>query len=249
MSDDKIEMNEQLVLISGESASGKSASLRNLRNQERWLYLNCEAGKRLPFRNKFREAKITDPYEILGVFDYAMSDEAKDGVDGIITDTITFMMEMYESVHVIGAADTQKAWGNYAQFWKTLMQEKVAKFGKPVVMLGHTKAVLNEQTHTMERSVPVKGSLKNNGLEAYFSTVVSTKRVDLKELEKYGSALLEITEEDKELGYKHVFQTRLTKQTVGERIRSPMGLFDRSQTYMDNDVQKLLDHLNEFYRV
>lgn len=245
---DKIEMNEQLVLISGESASGKSASLRNIPNQERWAYFNCEAGKRLPFRNTFRETKITDPYQIWDGFDYYMND-APSEIDGIIIDTVTFMMEMYESVHVLPSADTQKAWSGYAQFWKTLMQDKVAKFGKPVIMLGHTKSQLNESNHTMERSVPVKGSLKNNGLEAYFSTNVSTKRVDLKELEKYGSTLLDITEEDQMLGYKHVFQTRLTKATVGERIRSPMGLFAVAETYMDNDAAKLLGHLNEFYRV
>ena len=38
------QVNDQLVLISGESATGKSASLQNIRNQDRWLYLNCEAG-------------------------------------------------------------------------------------------------------------------------------------------------------------------------------------------------------------
>jgi hypothetical protein len=100
---------------------------------------------------------------------------------------------------------------------------------------------------TMRTSVPVKGSLKNNGIEAYFSTVVSTKRTTIKELEKFGSKLLDITDEERELGFKHVFQTRLTKATTGERIRSPMGLFDKEQTYIDNCAQKLLDHLHEFY--
>ena len=58
------EFNDQLVLICGISGTGKSASLRNITNQENWLYLNTEAGKRLPFRNKFRDGgyRITDPY-------------------------------------------------------------------------------------------------------------------------------------------------------------------------------------------
>ena len=38
------QVNDQLVLISGESGTGKSASLMNLKNQESWIYLNCEAG-------------------------------------------------------------------------------------------------------------------------------------------------------------------------------------------------------------
>lgn len=55
----EVAVNDQLVLIMGESGTGKSASLRNIPNQERWLYLNCEAGKRLPFRNKFQTHTIT----------------------------------------------------------------------------------------------------------------------------------------------------------------------------------------------
>ena len=77
--------------------------------------------------------------------------------------------------------------------------------------------------------------------------MVGAKKVSIKELEKYGSDLLKITDDDKELGYKHVFQTRITKNTVGERIRSPMGLFTKEQTYMDNDAQALLGHLRRFY--
>lgn len=77
--------------------------------------------------------------------------------------------------------------------------------------------------------------------------MVGAKKVSIKELEKYGSDLLKITDDDKELGYKHVFQTRITKGTTGERIRAPMDLFTKAQTYMDNDVQMLLDHLHKFY--
>lgn len=50
MSDDQnqpIEMaetNDQLVLICGFSGTGKSASLRNIKNKSKWLYMNTEAG-------------------------------------------------------------------------------------------------------------------------------------------------------------------------------------------------------------
>lgn len=36
--------NDQLILICGASATGKSASLRNIKNQEKWLYMGTEAG-------------------------------------------------------------------------------------------------------------------------------------------------------------------------------------------------------------
>ena len=106
---------------------------------------------------------------------------------------------------------------------------------------------LDEKNAEIKTSVPVKGSLKNNGIEAYFSTVVNAKKMTLKDLEKFGSQLLTITDEEKEVGFKHVFQTRITKGTTGERIRSPMGMFDRSQTFIDNDCQLLLDHLKAYY--
>lgn len=238
------EQNDQLILIGGESGTGKSASLRNIPNQSKWFYLNAEAGKRLPFKNDFKSLRIEDPYQVYEALDVAANDPE---VEGVILDTLTFLMDMLETQYVIGSANTQKAWGDFAQFFKVMMQQKITALNKPMIILAHTRADLDETVHEMKTVVPIKGSLKNNGVEAYFSTVVSAKKVSLKELKEYGSDLLTITEDDELLGYKHVFQTRLTKKTVGERIRSPMGMFDKSQTYMDNDAQLLLEHLKKFY--
>ncbi|QWY83514.1 NTP-binding helicase protein [Rhizobium phage RHph_X2_28B] len=245
MTEDTTVFNPQLVLISGESATGKSASLRNIRNQEKWMHLNPEAGKRLPFKNKFDSYTITDPYQVYEGLD-AMRD-TPDKWDGAIVDTITFLMDMYETKYVIGSSNTMQGWSNYQQYFKTLLQDKIASLGKPVIITAHVKDELDEAKMEMKTSVPIKGALKNNGVEAYFSTVVAAKKVSLKKLEGFKSDLLHITDEDEELGYKHVFQTRLTKETTGERIRSPMGLFTKAQTYMDNDAQLLLDHLKDFY--
>lgn len=245
MSDEAI--NDQLILVSGFSSTGKSASLRKLRNQKRWMYLNTEAGKRLPFRNEFQSFRITDPYQVYEAFDYAMGEGAAD-TDGIIIDSVTFLMDMFETMYVINSANTMQGWSQFAQFFKTVMQDKVANFGKPVIVTAHVLDVLDEKSMEMKTSVPIKGSLKNNGVEAYFSTVVSTKKVAIKELEKFGSKMLQITDEERELGFKHVFQTRITKNSVGERIRSPMGMFEKAETYIDNDCQILLDHLHEFYK-
>ena len=236
--------NDQLVLICGFSTTGKSASLRNIQNQERWMYLNTEAGKRLPFKNKFQQFRIEDPYQVHEAFDFATNNS---DIDGIIIDSITFLMDMYETMYVLPSANTMKSWGDFSQFFKILMQQKVTAFGKPVIITAHVLDVLDEKAMEMKTSVPIKGSLKNNGIEAYFSTVVAAKRVAIKDLEPYKSSLLNVTDEERDLGYKHVFQTRPTKATVGERLRSPMGMFSKEQTYMDNDAAILLHHLHEFY--
>jgi AAA domain len=238
------ETNDQLVLIGGYSGTGKSVSLRNIRNQEKWLYLNTEAGKRLPFRNKFQNFRIDDPYQIFEAFDHGTDNK---DVDGIIIDSLTFLMDMYETMYVITATNTMAAWGAYNQYFKELMQQKVVRFSKPVIITAHVRDDHDEKAMEIKTSVPIKGALKNQGIEAYFSTVVSAKKATIKDLEPYSNKLLTITEEERMLGFKHVFQTRITKNTVGERIRSPMDLFDRSETYIDNDVQILLDHLHHFY--
>lgn len=237
-------VNDQLILVCGYSATGKSASLRNIRNQERWLYLNTEAGKRLPFRNKFQSFRIEDPLQVHEAFDFATDNP---DVDGIIIDSLTFLMDMYETQYVLNSANTMKAWGDFSQFFKVLMQEKITRFGKPVIVTAHVLDVLDEKAMEVKTSVPIKGSLKNNGIEAYFSTVVGTKKMSIKDLKDYQSDLLTVTEEDQELGFKYVFQTRLTQKTTGERIRSPMGMFSKKETFTDNDCQVLLDHLHSFY--
>ena len=76
---------------------------------------------------------------------------------------------------------------------------------------------------------------------------MATKKVPVKVLKNFQNDLLVITEEEEELGFKHVFQTRLTKDSVGERIRSPMGMFSKEETYIDNNAQLLIQRLNEYY--
>lgn len=238
-------INDQLVLICGLSGSGKSASFRNIRNQENWLYLNTEAGKRLPFKNSFESYKITEPEQVLEAFDVAQNEPR---YEGIVVDSLTFLMDLYESTRVLTAANMMKSWSNYNQYFKELMQQKVAYLNKPVLFTAHVQDILDEKTMEMKTQVPVKGALKGTGAEAYFSTIVYAKKVSIKELENFENELLNITDEEREVGFKHVFQTRITAKTTGEKIRSPMGLFDKSMTYIDNDSQLLLDYLTEYYK-
>lgn len=237
-------VNDNLVLVVGKSASGKSASLMGLDNPEGVMYLNCEAGKKLPFKTKFKQYTITDPLQVHEAFEAA---ESKPEIHTIVIDTVTYLLDMYESLYVLTSSNGMKAWGDFAQYFKKLMQDYVARSTKNVIFLAHSADSVNEAEMTMETKVPVKGSLKNNGIESYFSLVIATKKVQLKALKDYGSPLLMITPEEEALGFKHVFQTKITKETVNERLRGPMGLFSTKETFIDNNIQLVMNRLHEYY--
>jgi len=237
-------MNDHLVLVTGKSATGKSMCLRNLRDPEGVFYLNTEVGKKLPFKSGFQEFTITDPMQIYQAFTAA---EDKPEVHTIIIDSLTFLMDMYESVYVLTSTNGMKAWGDYAQYFKNLMQQYVAKSTKNVVFTAHTMDIMNEAEMSLETLVKVKGSLMNSGIESWFSSVVSTKKLSTKKLTSYGSDLLNITEEEDMLGIKYCLQTKLTKETINERIRGSLGLWENKETFIDNDLQLVLNRLHEYY--
>lgn len=238
------QVNDHLVLLCGKSATGKSASLMQLEKPEGVLYLNCEAGKRLPFKAKFIQKTVTDPLQINEAFEWA---ETQPQIHTIVVDSLTYLLDMYESVYVLPSTNGMKAWGDFAQYFKVLMQNYVAKSTKAIIFTAHTSDTLNESEMLMETKVPVKGSLKNNGIESYFSVVISSKKVQLKTLKEYASDSLNITPEETALGFKYVFQCKLTKDTVNERLRGPLGLFDTKETYIDNNIQLVLNKLQEYY--
>ena len=168
----------------------------------------------------------------------------------IVIDSLTYLMDMYESTKVLNSTNTMQAWGQYAQYMKILMSQVVAKSTKNVVFLAHTSDVLNEAEMVNETMVKVKGSLMNQGIESFFTCVISTKKMTLTKLEDKvaKSPLFKTSADDKANGFKYVFQTRLTKETVNERIRSPMGMWPMNETYIDNNLQNVINRLHEYYK-
>lgn len=237
-------VNDNLVLVCGKSSTGKSLSLMGLKNQEGVMYLNCEAGKKLPFKSDFREHVVVEPMKIYEAFDYAETDPS---IHTIIVDSLTYLMDMYEAAYVVNATDGRAAWGHFAQFIRNLMLDKVAKSTKNVIFIAHTHDQLNESEMVIETSVPIKGATKRNGVESFFSCIIATKKVSLKNLEAYSSPMLNITPEEQALGFKYVFQTLITKETVGERLRGPYGMWSSKETFIDNNAQHLMDKLHEYY--
>lgn len=235
--------NKNIVLVMGKPNTGKSTSLRNLKNQDTMVYLNTDL-KALPFADKFMmNVEVADA---LDVINYISEIENQPKVTGAILDTITFLMSMYERQYVISSADTQKAWGNYGNFYREFIH--AIKAGtKDYVIMAHEDSVFNEQAMQMETKIPIKGSVGRIGAEADFTTILSTKQMPIKKLEGIESDLLHISDEEREDGFKYVFCTRISKDSVGEKMRSAIGLWNRNELYIDNDIEQVFTRLREYY--
>lgn len=238
--------NPYLVLVSGKSATGKSACLRNLKDPEGVMYMCTENNKALPFRNKFRVGYVQDPMQ---VYDAIASAEDKTDIHTIVIDSLTYLMEMFETQYVLTRPpkETMKAWSDYAQYFRVLMKDYVGPSTKNIIFTAHTSDVFNEDEKIMETLVKVKGSLMNQGIESRFTNVISTKKVNLNMLKDVQNDMLTITPKEEARKFKYVFQTDVTADTMNERIRGPMGMWDDNELYIDNDIQLVLDRLHEYY--
>ncbi len=144
------------------------------------------------------------------------------------------------------SADTQKAWGGYGTFYRNFIHA-IKSGSKDYAILAHADTQLNEQAMQMETKVPIKGAVGKIGVEADFTTILSTKQVTIKKLEAYKNDLLHITDNEREDGFKYVFCTRVTKETMGEKMRSAMGLWSRDELYIDNDLNQVFKRLRDYY--
>lgn len=234
-------MNNHIVLGLGKPSTGKSSSLRNL-PADKTAYINFD-GKPVPFPVPFyKNIKIKNIDHVLAGLD---SLEADDNVEYIIVDTITFMMEMYENQKVVTAVNTQKAWGDYAQFYISFLH-RIKTSSKKIVVFGHTSDVYNEAELVTEQRVPVKGAVGKRGVEADFTIIVGSKKIRT-DLLTTKNELLNITDIEEEDGFKYVFQTRVTKDTLNEKMRSPLNLWSRDELMIDNDIVLVMDRITEYY--
>ena len=235
--------NKNIVLIMGKPNTGKSTSLMKLANQGKMVYMNTDL-KELPFKSRF--LKSVDVADAIDVLSYINEIENAPVVEGAVLDTLTFLMSMYERQYVAHAANGQKAWGDYGNFYKEFIHA-IKAGSKDYAILAHEDTVLNEQSMQMETRIPVKGSVGKVGVEADFTTILSTKQMPIKKLEGFENDLLHITDEEREDGFKYVFVTRVTKDSIGEKMRSAIGLWNRNELYIDNDLNQVFARLKEYY--
>ena len=148
------------------------------------------------------------------------------------------------------AKDTRQAWGIYSDFFINLVNQEVPKLikaGINVIVIAHAADMINEKTLSMEVVVPVKGSIRTKGVEAFFNDIVACKRLPVTELESYESDLLHITDKERQKKLKYVIQTQVTADTVCERLRGPEDMWEEKETFIDSNIQAVLDRMDQFY--
>ena len=272
------ESNNNLILICGKATGGKTASLMGIPMEDHpgVLYFNCEANKGIPFKHNFIARKVSDPYQIHATLDivgdlqegiqYPTSKEEQatlnngkpvvsaawqkkfKGVHTVVVDTIDFLMDMFESTYCIGSADGRSSWGNYQQFFRALMQKKVTRSNKlRFVFMAHTLDAYSETTGITHSAIKVKGALMANGIEAFFSHIVTARNIPQDVADEHMSEHLTKREHDNGI-IKYVFQVNITEDTQGERIRSPIGMWNpKTEIYVNNDINILFKRITEFY--
>ena len=156
--------------------------------------------------------------------------EEDPNVEYIVIDTLSFLMEMYETekIYTLPKNQQMSAWTPYGQFYRSLLHfMKQSK--KKWVVLCHTQSIYNESEMETEVKACIKGAVGKRGCEADFTTIVGAKKI----------------KDDN--GFRYVFQTAITKETINEGIRSPIGMWTDEELYIDNDVMLVFDKIKQYY--
>lgn len=230
-----------VIMVMGLPNSGKSHSLSYLKNPERWVLLNSDL-KALPIKIDFAaQVRVEDP---LHIFQFIQEIEENPDIDGIVIDTLTYLIDRYETMHVLTATNTQQAWGSYSQYFKKLIT-RINASPKDFIVMAHAHTDIVEATGQINTYVPVKGALKKTGVEGEFNTILGAEVKKVTDLEQYESDYLTVTPEEDEDGVKRVFITRTTKATLGSKMRSP-PIWSRNDLYIDNNIQTVIDKHKEY---
>lgn len=245
--------SDNALLVVGEAGGGKSSSLLHL-DQPSTAYLSFEGNKRLPYKHNFKFIRIKN---ILDTYNYIQKAIDSPAITTIVLDTISAMMDMYETQVIVNSADSRAAWGDYAQFWRTLVYTYFAQTNKNIICLGHQKIITLDNGTNVKR-VPVKGSLAGAGLEMYFTLITLATKVPISVFSeqnddgsfKYKNDLLTLTEREKGMGTKYVYQTLPTSNDQLTPIRSLEQpghyMWDINETYIDNNVMHYIQRTNEY---
>ncbi len=236
--------NKSMVAVVGGAGAGKSASLRKIPNQKQWLYVNAEVNKPLPFEHEFKEVVVSTSKQAVTALKAAVGN---DKCKGIIIDTFTAMLDMQEMAgKKEGKKDDKEnkfaIWDKYRDYILTTFQDVVGICDKPLIVLCHTELGKDVKGRSVVK-IAVKGGMKDRGIESFFTNILYADCVDTEDLVGFENSHLTITPDEEEDELKYVLQTRKTGTGVGLNVRSTLGLWERKEAYIDNDITIFLNKM------
>ena len=217
--------NKKLILVIGDSGSGKTSSLRNM-PLEKTVYIDVDRKSIKSFKgmDKLRDWVKLDYIDHLIPGLKAL--EADPECEYIVIDTLSFALDMFVAQKIDTAADTRAAWGQYKQWYKELIH--IAKTSKKsYIFLTHAKDIYDEKAMTTKTAAYAQGSIFGI-IEADFAVVAYThKYVDEHGMPKYG------------------FLVNPTKETLSLSAKSPMEMFDEP-LIEDNDIMTIFEAIENY---
>ena len=236
--------NKHIVLIVAKPSSGKTYSLRSLKNPKSVALFNCDR-KSTPFKNDFSvDLDIGNPKDIL---DYIDQCESNPNIKTIVLDTVTYLMRTFKIKFIDESSDSRSAWGDYQKFYNKLM-DKIKGGKKNYIVMAHITDVYNEEDEVYESQVVMQGAIAKLGIQGDYATVLEaiSKPVN-KKLKGLENDLMKITDQEELIGIKYLFLTRRMKGHLSTMARSASDLWDMKELYIDNNIQNVIDRLEEYY--
>ena len=217
--------NKKIVLLIGESGSGKTSSLRNMPLEET-VYIDVD-------RKSIKSFKKMDQFKDWVKLDYVdhlipglHSIEADDECKYVVIDTLSFLMDLFVTQKIDTAADSRSAWGDYKKFYKEMINFAKTS-NKSFIFLAHPKTVYNEQEMESKTFAYAQGSIASK-IEADFAVVAYTRKyLNQDGIPAFG------------------FSVGLTKETIHTSVKSPFGMFDEP-TLDDNDIMEIFKAIEEY---
>lgn len=210
----------KLILIMGESGSGKTTAMRNLTPEET-SYVDCDRkglswkGWREQYnrekKNYFKTSSVEDIFKILA---HANSQE---NIKNVVIDTINAVMIDHEMENI-----KQKGYDKWVDLaysvYDLISKSNLLKDDLNIIYLAHSQTDRDENGYSFTK-------LKTNGrkldkvvLESKFTTVLLAKCVD----------------------GKYIFETQANNSTA----KSPLGAIPEKE--VDNDIVPILEMLKDY---
>jgi len=186
------------MLISSKPKAGKSRSVEQLPPEElqRTVYVDAEnkGSPNLFDDDFFRVVRIKPegiiPAEVQHLYvdydnvkfktltelqPYLRAVLASDGVDRIILDSFTALVDQLEA-HYVTVSNGYTTWTNYSKAltnWFTLLKEECRYHAKYVYVLGHYTPSKDSKDTEAEKFTKVKGTMHYRMVEANFNSVIT----------------------------------------------------------------------------